>query len=161
MSASEKIRKKARLLLAKVKQEESTRTTRALPVSVTQFEDEHEVVNPSGVKLKFGRFESADTRTAYIVIPGEVMDMGVEIKRLAESLGLRIIGSKHLNKGRKISGATFIGEGVAEQIHKELEGLDGALVIIDAHLTPGQIKNLENYLKIPVLDRRVLILAIF
>lgn len=111
--------------------------------------------------VRYGRFQESKARNAYLLIPGEVDDGGEELQRLTESLGLEVFDKKFLKKGRRITGATFIGQGTIDEIRKSLEGLEDPILIIDAKLSPGQTRNLENALKMPVLDRHVMILAIF
>src|SRR5262249_51644350 len=108
----------------------------------------------------FGRFEESQVTSAYLVVPADVPDAGIEISRLAESLGLKISGRKILKRAKIYSG-TYFGQGTLEQIRCEIEGTDQAILIVDATMSPGQIRNLERALEIPVLDRRTLILAIF
>jgi GTP-binding protein HflX len=153
-----KLRKKARALLKKTEEENLSRSfeKKSAPLKETHQNNQKEAFT-----LKFGRFEETQASQAYLVIPGEVFDGGAEIKRLSESLGLDVTSQKFLKKGRKITGATYLGQGFLEQIQKEIEGIEQILLIVDARLSPGQIRNLENFLKIPVLDRRTLILAIF
>ncbi|MEZ4815952.1 MAG: GTPase HflX [Bdellovibrionota bacterium] len=111
--------------------------------------------------VRYGRFQETNARSAYLVIPGEIEDLGEELQRLAESLGLEVCGKKILKSGRRITGATFIGQGTIDEIRKNLEGFEDPILIIDYKLSPGQTRNLENALKIPVLDRHTMILAIF
>lgn len=150
MSLGKKLRERARQLL---KQEEAQKAP--LTFKRTQKVDRESFI------VRYGRFQESAARNAYLVIPGEVDDGGAEIERLSESLGLAVYAKKNLKAGRRISGATFIGEGTIEDIRKSLEGLDDPILVIDAKLSPGQTRNLENALKVPVLDRHVLILAIF
>jgi 50S ribosomal subunit-associated GTPase HflX len=41
-----------------------------------------------------------------------------------------------------------------DDIRKKMEGVSDPILIVDAHLSPGQTRNLENALKMPSLDRR-------
>jgi GTP-binding protein HflX len=153
-----KLRKKARALLRKSEEQELSRTFEKKSSRLKDFPQSHQ---KEAFTLKFGRFEETQASQAYLVIPGEVMDGGAEIKRLSESLGLQVTSQKFLKKGRKITGSTYLGQGTLEQIQNAISDIEQILLIVDARLTPGQIRNLENFLKIPVLDRRTLILAIF
>lgn len=62
---------------------------------------------------------------------------------------------------KTISFRTYIGKGKCEEIRSYL--IDTAIdrVIFDHELTPLQIRNLEEILPVPVMDRTELILAIF
>ncbi|MFN5929705.1 MAG: GTPase HflX, partial [Roseiflexaceae bacterium] len=55
----------------------------------------------------------------------------------------------------------YIGPGKVEEIAAQKESLGFDLVIFDDELTPGQTRNLEETLKVRVLDRTTIILDIF
>ena len=57
--------------------------------------------------------------------------------------------------------ATFVGKGKLEEISSFVEDQEIDLVIFDDELTPTQLRNLEKYFKIRILDRTNLILDIF
>jgi GTP-binding protein HflX len=149
MGLGSRLRKQAREMLKK--EDASNNVTRK----------EKSQVERKSFLVRYGRFQESEARNAYLVIPGDVDDGGEELERLAESLGLQIFGKKFLKKGRRITGATFIGQGTIDEIRKTLEDLNDPILIIDAKLSPGQTRNLENALKMPVLDRHIMILAIF
>ena len=57
--------------------------------------------------------------------------------------------------------ATLLGSGKVREIGLEAESLKPELVIVNAHLTPVQQRNLERAWAAKVLDRTALILEIF
>ena len=57
--------------------------------------------------------------------------------------------------------ALYIGTGKVQEVRDAAQALDAQLVLINDTLTPSQIKNLQNELKTPVIDRTTLILNIF
>lgn len=57
--------------------------------------------------------------------------------------------------------ATYLGEGKLEEIKKEIEDKDIDLVISNDELSSGQLRNLNNYLGVRIIDRSQLILDIF
>jgi GTP-binding protein HflX len=57
--------------------------------------------------------------------------------------------------------ATFVGKGKVGEIHDLVHAHGAELVILDDELSPGQLRNLEERLRIKVLDRTALILDIF
>ncbi len=57
--------------------------------------------------------------------------------------------------------ATFVGRGKLEEIHASVHSLSAEAVILDDELSPGQLRNLEQALRVKVLDRAALILDIF
>lgn len=157
MSAGSRLRKKARDLLKR----EDARPTLRVSFQKEIIETAPAKPDRGAFLVRYGRFQESQARNAYLIIPGEVEDGGEEIERLTESLGLAVYGKKHLKSGRRITGSTFIGQGTIEDIQKQVAGLDDPIIIIDGRLSPGQTRNLENALNMPVLDRHVLILAIF
>ncbi len=157
MSLGSKLRKKARELLEKHKKEEAQKEA---PLTFARPK-EKKTRKDAAFLVRYGRFQESEARNAFLVIPGEVEDAGEEIEQLSKSLGLNLFGKKILKSGRRITGSTFIGEGTIDDIRKNLEGVKDPILIIDARLSPVQTRNLENTLKMPVLDRHILILAIF
>jgi GTP-binding protein HflX len=57
--------------------------------------------------------------------------------------------------------ATFVGKGKLGEIHDLVHARHAETVILDDELTPGQLRNLEERLRVKVLDRTALILDIF
>ena len=57
--------------------------------------------------------------------------------------------------------ALYIGTGKVQEVRDAAQALDVQLILINDTLTPSQIKNLQNELKTPVIDRTTLILNIF
>jgi GTP-binding protein HflX len=57
--------------------------------------------------------------------------------------------------------ATFVGRGKVQELHDVLHRTDADAVILDDELSAGQLRNLEERLKVKVLDRTALILDIF
>ena len=57
--------------------------------------------------------------------------------------------------------ALYIGTGKVQEVRDAAQALDAQLILINDTLTPSQIKNLQNELKTPVIDRTTLILNIF
>ena len=62
---------------------------------------------------------------------------------------------------REINFRTYIGKGKCEEIRDYLIDKEVTHVVFDHDLTPLQIRNLEEYFQVPVMDRTELILAIF
>ncbi len=83
-----------------------------------------------------------------------------ELKRLAETAGAQVTGM-FLQKRTKPDGALFIGRGRAEELARECQALDADLCIFDEELTGIQNRNLEDLLRVKVIDRTTLILDIF
>ena len=83
-----------------------------------------------------------------------------ELESLADTAGAEVVGVLVQNRP-VIENATYLGEGKLEELKEACQTLEADLVIFDDELTPMQIRNLENALKIRVIDRSMLILDIF
>ncbi|MCJ7671306.1 MAG: GTPase HflX [Acidimicrobiia bacterium] len=57
--------------------------------------------------------------------------------------------------------ATYVGKGKVDELRELVEALDVDVVVFDDELTPAQQRNLEQLLKVDVVDRVALILDIF
>jgi GTP-binding protein HflX len=83
-----------------------------------------------------------------------------EITGLANTAGAIVMGG--LTQRRETPDAkTYIGKGKVEELLELVEFHAADVVIFDNDLSPGQTRNLEEALKIKVLDRTELILDIF
>ncbi|HPR29512.1 MAG TPA: GTPase HflX [Chitinophagales bacterium] len=56
---------------------------------------------------------------------------------------------------------TYIGKGKLEEVQRYVEEKDIDLVLIDDEISPAQLRNIEEAVKVKVLDRSMLILDIF
>ncbi len=83
-----------------------------------------------------------------------------ELRRLAETAGAEVVGS-FLQKRERPDGALFIGKGRAEELARDCQALEADLCIMDEELTGIQARNLEETLRVKVIDRTTLILDIF
>jgi GTP-binding protein HflX len=83
-----------------------------------------------------------------------------ELGSLAASAGAEVAG-KVQQKLKNIDPRTFIGRGKAAQVRELALERGATLAIFDDALSPAQARNLENELKLRVVDRSQLILDIF
>ncbi len=83
-----------------------------------------------------------------------------ELARLTETAGAQVVGS-FLQKRDKPDSAMFIGRGRAEELARDCQALEADLCIFDEELTGIQVRNLEETLRVKVVDRTSLILDIF
>lgn len=83
-----------------------------------------------------------------------------ELISLGRTAGGNVVETITQNRNR-IHPATYIGEGKMEEIKQEVEKLDIDLVISNDELSPGQLRNLSNFLGVRIIDRSQLILDIF
>ncbi len=83
-----------------------------------------------------------------------------ELTALAESAGAVVV-DRFQQKIRTVKPSTYIGKGKADQLAERVRQFKADVVIFDNDLSPGQIRELEEIVKIKVLDRSELILDIF
>ena len=87
---------------------------------------------------------------------GELEELGL----LAQSAGMRPV-ARVTCKRRAPDAALFIGSGKADEIKLLATQLGAKEVLFDQSLSPGQQRNLERHMGLPVNDRTFLILEIF
>ena len=83
-----------------------------------------------------------------------------ELTALAESAGAVVV-DRFQQKIRKINPATYIGKGKTNELAGRVKRFKADVVVFDNDLSPAQIRELEEIVKIKVLDRSELILDIF
>jgi GTP-binding protein HflX len=88
------------------------------------------------------------------------LDGLAELTALAESAGA-IVVDRFQQKIRTINPVTYIGKGKAAELARRVRRFKADVVIFDNDLSPRQIHELEEIIKIKVLDRSELILDIF
>ncbi len=84
----------------------------------------------------------------------------VELARLAETAGSQVLDGLVQRRPRP-DPATFIGSGKVEELRDAVQAAEADTVICDGELSPGQLRQLEDKLKVKVIDRTALILDIF
>lgn len=83
-----------------------------------------------------------------------------ELKELSRALELDIV-DVITQKMQKPEGRTYLGTGKLEELRLLVEYREAEVVVFDNELTGAQIRNLEEYLGVDILDRTGLILGIF
>lgn len=83
-----------------------------------------------------------------------------ELAFLAETAGARTVKT-FLQRIDYPNSRTFVGKGKLDEIRQFVEDNDIELVVFDDDLTSKQVQNIENELKVKILDRTTLILDIF
>ena len=105
------------------------------------------------------------TKTATILVgvdlglphfDGELEELGL----LAQTAGMQPV-ARVTCKRRAPDAALFIGSGKADEIKLLAAQVGATEVLFDQSLSPGQQRNLERHLEMPVNDRTFLILEIF
>ena len=101
-----------------------------------------------------------DERERAVLMGIENTESLEELRRLAETAGAEVVGA-FLQKRDKPDGAMFIGKGRAEELARDCQALEADVCIFDEELTGMQVRNLEETLRVKVIDRTALILDIF
>jgi GTP-binding protein HflX len=83
-----------------------------------------------------------------------------ELAALADSAGAEPV-ARVLQTRQDPNPATFVGRGKLEEIHRAVHTTGAEAVLLDDELSPGQLRNLEERLRVKVVDRTALILDIF
>ncbi|HEY7047720.1 MAG TPA: GTPase HflX [Jatrophihabitantaceae bacterium] len=83
-----------------------------------------------------------------------------ELARLAETAGSQVLEGL-IQRRERPDPATYIGSGKAKELRDIVNGHGADTVICDGELTPGQLRQLEDVVKVKVVDRTALILDIF
>ncbi len=83
-----------------------------------------------------------------------------EATSLCYALGLNVVDSSLIGLSKLIP-ATYMGKGKLQELSAVIKSEEIEVIIFDCELTPGQQRNIENLLKIKVIDRTGLILEIF
>jgi GTP-binding protein HflX len=84
----------------------------------------------------------------------------IELKALAETAGSEVLDGL-VQRLDKPSAATFVGSGKAKMLRDIVVATGADTVVCDGELTPGQLRQLEEVVKVKVIDRTALILDIF
>ena len=83
-----------------------------------------------------------------------------ELKLLAETAGSEVLDAL-MQRRQKPDPATYIGSGKVEELRAAVSATGADTVICDGELAPSQLRNLEDRIKVKVVDRTALILDIF
>ncbi len=83
-----------------------------------------------------------------------------ELAALAETAGSQVLDAL-IQRRDKPDPATFIGSGKVSELKGVVKMSGADTVICDGELSPGQLRNLEDKVKVKVVDRTALILDIF
>ncbi|BCJ98061.1 GTPase HflX [Anaerocolumna chitinilytica] len=93
--------------------------------------------------------------------PGDdTKDSLEELKELAATAGAATLEMVIQNR-ESVHPGTYIGKGKIDEVRELAESLGATGVVCDDELSPAQLKNLEDALKMKVMDRTMLILDIF
>ena len=111
------------------------------------------------------RKQSVDSESAVLVgvqladdtFHGDPLD---ELTGLVETAGAEVVGRMTQKRQAPVAG-TYIGHGKVDELKFLVDATEADVVIFDNELSPAQMRNLEEALKVKVLDRTEVILDIF
>jgi len=83
-----------------------------------------------------------------------------ELHRLVDTAGAEVMATTLQRRDRPDAG-TYIGRGKAKELAESVVALGADTVVMDAELTPGQLRQLEELVDAKVIDRTAVILDIF
>ena len=83
-----------------------------------------------------------------------------ELALLAETAGSQVLDALYQRR-QKPDPATYIGRGKVDGLREIVQATGADTVICDGELAPSQLRNLEDRVKVKVVDRTALILDIF
>jgi GTPase len=118
-------------------------------------------LNHSKPEFLWGQFEKSFGKNAYLVVPFEIDDGGAEMEFLCETLELKTLETLPLKKNKRIHPGNYLGEGTLDDIKSKMKLKGCDVLVIDASLSPAQVRGIEDVLGCPVLDRHAVILSIF
>ncbi|MDR2171530.1 MAG: GTPase HflX [Planctomycetaceae bacterium] len=104
--------------------------------------------------------DSAILVGVYLNTKNEIDTTLDELHNLADAANIRT-AAKLVQIRTKPEAATYIGSGKLAELKELVDSNDASIVIFDNDLAPSQTKNLEDELKVKVIDRTELILDIF
>ncbi len=108
--------------------------------------------------------ETLRVRRERAILVGGVLSGGgddlTELTALAESAGA-IVVYRFQQKIHRINPAFYIGKGKVEQLADKVAQFKADVIIFDNNLVPRQIREIEEVVKVKVIDRSELILDIF
>ncbi len=112
------------------------------------------------MKLKRTELAVARERVLLVGVAHDETESLEEIRRLADTAGAVVVGEM-LQRRRSADPDTFLGSGKVEELVTLCDELKVDSIVIDADLSPAQVRNLEELTDRKVIDRTELILDIF
>lgn len=83
-----------------------------------------------------------------------------EMQLLCNTAGAEVVSMVNQKRERPVA-STYLGTGKLEEISRTMKTASANTLVIDAQLSPGQIRNIEKLVQGKVIDRGQLILDIF
>jgi GTP-binding protein HflX len=92
--------------------------------------------------------------------PGLFEEDMQEMQLLCNTAGAEVVSMVNQKRERPVA-STYLGTGKLEEISRTMKSASANTLVIDAQLSPGQIRNIEKLVQGKVVDRGQLILDIF
>ena len=83
-----------------------------------------------------------------------------ELEELAKTANAEVL-ARVIQKRPSADAATVLGEGKIDELAELAKDLEAELIVFDTELTASEIRNIEDVVKVRVIDRTMLILDIF
>ena len=83
-----------------------------------------------------------------------------ELVRLCEACDMEVV-DRVIQRSDSMNKALFIGTGKVQEVKERAIMTDAEIVVFNDSLSPMQVRNLQNEIELPILDRTTLILDIF
>jgi len=83
-----------------------------------------------------------------------------ELGALAQACGMEVVG-RTVQRLESVNKAYYIGPGKVQEVKSAAQVVHANLVLFNDSLSPSQLRNLQDELQMPVMDRSSLILDIF
>ena len=136
-----------------------------------ELEERHSLRRVAGLSTELTdvtEVEYRQLRLERVVLVGVWTEGGVadaensltELAALAETAGSQVLEGLIQRRSRP-DAATFIGRGKVDELRDIVLSSGADTVICDGELSPSQLRNLEQQVKVKVVDRTALILDIF
>jgi GTPase len=136
-----------------------------------ELEERHSLRRVAGLSTELSdisEVEYRQLRLERVVLVGVWTDGSVEdadnslaeLKLLAETAGSEVLDALSQRR-QKPDPATYIGPGKVDHLRHVVAETGADTVICDGELSPSQLRNLEDRVKVKVVDRTALILDIF
>ena len=115
-------------------------------------------------RLLSSTYEVTEVQPDRAVLVGIESDDGYdtlgELAELAKTAGIQVVAQEQQRR-RAVDSATYIGSGKADELSLLGSACEADIFVFDDELTAVQMRNLENALGKPIIDRTMLILDIF
>ncbi|MCW2774183.1 MAG: GTP-binding protein HflX, partial [Nocardioides sp.] len=140
-------------------------------VGAMELAERHQLRRVAGLRTELQditEVESRQLRLERVVLVGvwtegtteDAENSMAELALLAETAGSEVLEAIYQRR-QTPDPATYVGRGKVEGIAEIVQATGADTVICDGELAPSQLRNLEDRLKVKVVDRTALILDIF